>query len=74
MRRSLLGWSPIGGEPTLHPGLGAIVDRALARLMRVELYTNLVHVSAEQWRLFERRYVSLARDDRHANPSRPGLV
>jgi len=50
----------IGGEPTLHPDLGAIVDHALASRMQVEVYTNLVHVSEEQWRLFERRRVSLA--------------
>lgn len=50
----------IGGEPTLHPDLGAIVDRALGCGMGVEVYSNLVHVTDEQWRLFERRRVSLA--------------
>jgi MoaA/NifB/PqqE/SkfB family radical SAM enzyme len=50
----------IGGEPTLHPDLGAIVEHALASRMQVEVYTNLVHVSDEQWRTFERRCVSLA--------------
>jgi len=50
----------IGGEPTLHPDLCAIVNCALDAGMRVEIYSNLVRVTESQWQLFERKGVSLA--------------
>jgi molybdenum cofactor biosynthesis enzyme MoaA len=39
----------IGGEPTLHPGLPALMERALAGGMTVEVYTNLVGVGRRLW-------------------------
>ncbi len=50
----------IGGEPTLHPDLPVLVDRALASGLEVEVFTNLVHVTNELWELFSRPGVSLA--------------
>jgi MoaA/NifB/PqqE/SkfB family radical SAM enzyme len=50
----------IGGEPTLHGGLTALVDRALCLGMGVEIFTNLVGVTPAMWALFERPGVRLA--------------
>ncbi|MGH3862741.1 radical SAM protein [Actinokineospora sp.] len=50
----------IGGEPTLHPDLAVLVEHALASGLQVEVFTNLVHVTAEMWELFSRPGVSLA--------------
>lgn len=50
----------IGGEPTLHPGLVRLVRYAVRVGLRVEVFTNLVHVTAEQWAAFELPGVSLA--------------
>lgn len=50
----------IGGEPTLHPDLPALVRHALSRGPEVEVYSNLVRVSDELWRLFESPGVALA--------------
>lgn len=50
----------IGGEPTLHPGLPALVDRALGRGLEVEVFSNLVHVRPHIWEVFERPGVRLA--------------
>ncbi|GAA2432058.1 hypothetical protein GCM10010191_52470 [Actinomadura vinacea] len=50
----------IGGEPTMHPAGAQLVEHALGLSLRVEIYTNLVHVSAEWWGLFQRDGVSLA--------------
>lgn len=50
----------IGGEPTLHPDFGVLVDRALNLGLAVEVYSNLVHVSKECWALFQRKGVALA--------------
>nr|WP_208636059.1 radical SAM/SPASM domain-containing protein [Amycolatopsis thailandensis] len=50
----------IGGEPTLHPGLPGLVAHALASDLAVEVYTNLVHVSDELWKVFALPGVSLA--------------
>lgn len=44
----------IGGEPMLHPDLGALIDRATTRGLQVEVYSNLVHVPASIWPLLER--------------------
>lgn len=50
----------IGGEPTLHPALPELINHALSRALAVEVFTNLVHVSAELWDAFTQPGVSLA--------------
>lgn len=50
----------IGGEPTLYPNLPALVGHALDRGLRVEVFSNLVHVPAAVWEVLERPGVSLA--------------
>jgi MoaA/NifB/PqqE/SkfB family radical SAM enzyme len=50
----------IGGEPTLHTGLPYLVVHALSRGMKVEVFSNLVHVTHALWELFTRPGVSLA--------------
>lgn len=52
----------IGGEPTLHPDLPALIDRALHRELEleVEVFSNLVHVPTELWSTFARPGVRLA--------------
>lgn len=63
----------IGGEPTLHPELRRLVCYALGKGFKVDVYTNLVHVTPELWELFSLPGVSLgtswysADDDRHAD-------
>jgi len=44
----------IGGEPTLHPALPALIDYALSASLEVEAYSNLVHVKPALWATFER--------------------
>ncbi|MFE4496079.1 radical SAM/SPASM domain-containing protein [Streptomyces niveus] len=50
----------IGGEPTLSPGFGRLVEHALAAGLRVRVYSNLFRVSEEHWALFEHPRVRLA--------------
>ncbi|MFF5567566.1 radical SAM protein [Streptomyces sp. NPDC012623] len=50
----------IGGEPTMHPDFAELVDHALTVGLRVEVYSNLVHVPVRCWGLFQRAGVSLA--------------
>jgi MoaA/NifB/PqqE/SkfB family radical SAM enzyme len=50
----------IGGEPTLHPKFNALLRHALASGLSVEVYTNLVRLTPEQWALFELPGVQLA--------------
>ncbi|MEV6238944.1 radical SAM protein [Lentzea sp. NPDC051838] len=50
----------IGGEPTLHPDLPALVDRALSRGLEVEVFSNLVHIGPRLWDAFSRPGVRLA--------------
>ncbi|MGH3373194.1 MAG: radical SAM protein [Actinoallomurus sp.] len=50
----------IGGEPTLHPDLAALIRHALEAGMQAEVYTNLVHVTDQQWAAFRQQGVSLA--------------
>jgi MoaA/NifB/PqqE/SkfB family radical SAM enzyme len=62
----------IGGEPTRHPQFPAILRHAIDTGIAVEVYTNLVHVTAEMWELFSVPNVSLAfsyysRDAAHHN-------
>ena len=63
----------IGGEPTLHPELPRLVLYALGKGLKVDVYTNLVHVTPELWELFSLPGVSLgtswysADSDQHAD-------
>ena len=50
----------IGGEPTMHPDFRELVDHALKLGLEVEVFSNLVHVSAENWELYQRPGISLA--------------
>jgi len=50
----------IGGEPTLYPGLGALIDHALEVGLAVEVFSNLVHVTDQLWEVFSQPGVSLA--------------
>ncbi|WP_280718087.1 radical SAM protein [Kitasatospora sp. MAP5-34] len=50
----------IGGEPTTFPGWAGLVDHALSRGRKVEIFSNLYHVSAKGWAVFEHPGVSLA--------------
>lgn len=50
----------IGGEPTLHPHLPQLIERALSLGMRVEVFTNLVHIRPSMWDVFVRTGVRLA--------------
>jgi len=50
----------IGGEPTLSPYLPQYIDHALDAGLRVEVYSNLVHVRPSLWHSFERKGVCLA--------------
>lgn len=50
----------IGGEPTQHRSLPDLVDHALGCGLAVEVFSNLVHVSARLWEVFARPGVRLA--------------
>ncbi|MFF7858772.1 radical SAM protein [Streptomyces sp. NPDC007904] len=50
----------IGGEPTLHPAFARMVRRAVDAGLRVRVYSNLLRVRAEHWRLLEHPGVRLA--------------
>lgn len=50
----------IGGEPTLHPKLGELVQHALDRSLGVEVYSNLVNVPARLWPVLAQPGVRLA--------------
>lgn len=50
----------IGGEPTLHPALPTLIEHAVSRMLAVEVFSNLVHVTAELWAVFAQPGVSLA--------------
>jgi MoaA/NifB/PqqE/SkfB family radical SAM enzyme len=50
----------IGGEPTTHPDFAALVGHALNLRLNVEVFTNLVHVTDEQWQLLTHPRLSLA--------------
>lgn len=49
----------IGGEPTLNPDWRDYVELALALNCKVEVYSNLYHVSSAWWPIFELDGVSL---------------
>jgi len=50
----------IGGEPTLHPDLPALINYALHQDLSVEVFSNLVHVSLSLWEVFSQPGVRLA--------------
>ncbi|MBM9624774.1 radical SAM protein [Streptomyces zhihengii] len=50
----------IGGEPTLHPGFVPIARHAVDSGLRVRVYSNLLRISEEHWRLLEHPAVRLA--------------
>jgi MoaA/NifB/PqqE/SkfB family radical SAM enzyme len=62
----------IGGEPTLDPDLPRLARHALAAGLKVDVYTNLVHVTPDLWELFALPGVSVgfswysASPDKHA--------
>ena len=58
----------IGGEPTLHPGLPRLIRYALECGLRVDVYSNLVHVTLELWELFQLPGVSLGTSWYSADP------
>jgi MoaA/NifB/PqqE/SkfB family radical SAM enzyme len=63
----------IGGEPTLQPELPRLVRYALDKGLKVDVYTNLVHVTPDLWEVFSLPGVSLGTSwysadlDRHAD-------
>ncbi|MQA08551.1 MAG: radical SAM protein [Pseudonocardiaceae bacterium] len=50
----------IGGEPTLHPALPALIGHALNHDVAVEVFSNLVHVPATLWDVLAQPGVRLA--------------
>lgn len=50
----------IGGEPTLHPDLPTMIRTAALGGLRVEVFSNLVHVRAELWECFAEHDVTVA--------------
>ncbi|MEU3917135.1 radical SAM protein [Streptomyces sp. NPDC029004] len=59
----------IGGEPTLHPYLPQLISRALSLGIRVEVFTNLVHIRPSMWHAFEHDGVTLATSYYSSNPT-----
>jgi MoaA/NifB/PqqE/SkfB family radical SAM enzyme len=59
----------IGGEPTVHPDLPALVDHGLSRMTEVEIYTNLIHVGNRLWDIYAQPGVRLATSYYSADPS-----
>jgi MoaA/NifB/PqqE/SkfB family radical SAM enzyme len=50
----------IGGEPTMHPHAAELVEHGLDLGLGVEVFSNLVHVTARWWKLFRRDGVTVA--------------
>jgi MoaA/NifB/PqqE/SkfB family radical SAM enzyme len=50
----------IGGEPTMHPDFAELVNHGLTIGLKVEVFSNLVHIKPEWWELFQRPGMSLA--------------
>lgn len=50
----------IGGEPTLYPGLGGLIEYSLELGLMVRIISNLVHVPEELWEVFTRPNVTVA--------------
>lgn len=64
----------IGGEPTMHPDAAHLVGHALALGLDVEVYTNLVHVPAAWWELFQRDGMSVATSYYSDNPDEHNAI
>src|SRR5579875_3472941 len=64
----------IGGEPTLHPDLPALIRRALDRGLEVEVFSNLVRIRTELWELFQEPGVRLATSYYSADAGRHDAV
>ncbi|MFI6346043.1 radical SAM protein [Streptomyces sp. NPDC050560] len=50
----------IGGEVTMHPHGREIAAHALGLGLQTEVYSNLVHITPEWWRLLQHEGASLA--------------
>ncbi|MFC5180313.1 radical SAM/SPASM domain-containing protein [Actinomadura harenae] len=50
----------IGGEPTLYPGLATLINHAIGVGLGVEVYSNLVRISDDLWRVLAQDGVRLA--------------
>ncbi|HZU15506.1 MAG TPA: radical SAM/SPASM domain-containing protein [Candidatus Dormibacteraeota bacterium] len=64
----------IGGEPTLHPGLPALVRHALGLGLQVEVFSNLVKVREPLWETFQLPGVRLATSYYSPDPSEHDMV
>jgi MoaA/NifB/PqqE/SkfB family radical SAM enzyme len=64
----------IGGEPTLHPDMPAMVHHVLDHGIGVEVYTNMVKVTSELWRVFSRPGVRLATSYYSAEPAQHDAI
>lgn len=64
----------LGGEPTLDPALPRLVRHALAAGLKVQVYSNLVHVTADLWELFTLPGVSLGTSWYAADPVTHGKI
>lgn len=50
----------IGGEPTLHPGFALMLTHALDSGLKVEVFSNLLHITGPLWDLLTHPGVGLA--------------
>lgn len=64
----------IGGEPTLHPDLAALINHALRQGFSVEVFSNLVHISSRLWEVFSQPGVCLATSYYADNPGQHGAI
>ena len=64
----------IGGEPTLDPNLPRLAHHALSVGLKVDIYTNLVHVTPELWELFAQPGVSVGFSWYSADPAKHAEV
>ncbi|MFC9976603.1 radical SAM/SPASM domain-containing protein [Spirillospora sp. NPDC127200] len=59
----------IGGEPTLHPTFGDLVQFALLSGLKVAVFTNLIEVTPKLWELYEHDGVRLSTSWYSADPA-----
>lgn len=64
----------IGGEPTLHPELPRLIRYALGKGLKVDVYTNLVHVTEAMWEVFSLPGVSVGTSWYSADPHKHAEV
>ncbi len=64
----------IGGEPTLHPSLPALIEHARHRDVEVEVFSNLVHVKPELWDVLSQPGVRLATSYYSTDPGEHGAI